>query len=93
MEEYTAAGIRPVRPASPSRPFHVLIVGGGIVGLTIAQACQQNGISYAVYERDEPGFRRQGWALTLHWCLNALERTIGEVRMREARKVSFPPCT
>ncbi|KAI1773839.1 FAD/NAD(P)-binding domain-containing protein [Hypoxylon cercidicola] len=59
------------------RPIHVLIAGGGIVGLTIAQGCRENGISYRVFERDMEDDRRQGWALTLHWCLNSLKRTIG----------------
>lgn len=60
--------------------MHVLIAGGGIVGLTIAQGCRENGIPYTLFERDTEGSRSQGWALTLHWCLDALERTIGPER-------------
>lgn len=37
------------------RPMKVLIVGGGIVGLTIAQGCRENGISYELFERDVEG--------------------------------------
>jgi 2-polyprenyl-6-methoxyphenol hydroxylase-like FAD-dependent oxidoreductase len=33
-------------------PFHVVIIGGGIGGLTLAQGLRQAGISTAVYERD-----------------------------------------
>jgi salicylate hydroxylase len=33
-------------------PFHVLIVGGGIGGLTLAQGLKRAGVSAAVYERD-----------------------------------------
>jgi cation diffusion facilitator CzcD-associated flavoprotein CzcO len=33
-------------------PFHVLIVGGGIGGLCLAQGLKKAGISVAVYERD-----------------------------------------
>jgi salicylate hydroxylase len=33
-------------------PFHVVIIGGGIGGLTLAQGLKQAGISAAVYERD-----------------------------------------
>ncbi|OTB09713.1 hypothetical protein K445DRAFT_71787 [Daldinia sp. EC12] len=57
--------------------MHVLICGGGIVGLTIAQGCRENGIPYTVFEKSIEGNLRQGWALTLHWCLSALKRTIG----------------
>jgi salicylate hydroxylase len=32
--------------------FHVIIIGGGIGGLTLAQGLKKNGISCAVYERD-----------------------------------------
>ncbi|KAF7912158.1 uncharacterized protein EAF01_001179 [Botrytis porri] len=56
----------------------VLIVGGGIVGLTLAQGCRENGIEFEIVEKDEHGKRAQGWAITLHWCLRSLERTIGE---------------
>lgn len=55
----------------------MLIIGGGIVGLTIAQGCRENGIPFEIFERDLPGERTQGWALTLHWTLRSLERTIG----------------
>jgi len=59
-------------------PLHVLIAGAGIVGLTLAQGCRQNGIRYTLFERDERKDERpQGWSLLLHWCLDALERTAG----------------
>lgn len=55
----------------------MLIIGAGIVGLTIAQGCRENAIPFEIFERDVKGSRAQGWALTLHWCLRSLERTIG----------------
>ncbi|KAH6649186.1 hypothetical protein BKA67DRAFT_521779 [Truncatella angustata] len=69
--------------STKQKPMHVLIAGGGIVGLTIAQGCRENGIPYTVFEKDIDENRRHGWALTLHWVLDALERTIGKERASE----------
>lgn len=41
-------------------------MGAGIVGLTLAQGCRENGIEFEIVERDETGKRAQGWAITLH---------------------------
>src|SRR5271169_3636964 len=60
-----------------SVPFHVLIIGGGIGGLTLAQGLKQAGVSAAVYERDRTltdrlqGYRvhiRPTGGLALHEC-------------------------
>jgi glycine/D-amino acid oxidase-like deaminating enzyme len=65
-------------PNNRSIPLHVLIVGAGIVGLTIAQGCRRQGIPFTIFEGDESRESRpQGWAVTLHWCLDSLRRTIG----------------
>jgi 2-polyprenyl-6-methoxyphenol hydroxylase-like FAD-dependent oxidoreductase len=72
-------------------PFHVLIIGGGIGGLTLAQGLKQAGISAAVYERDRTlTDRLQGYrvhisptgSLALHECLpphlfDIFDRTCG----------------
>ena len=61
-----------------TRPLHVVIIGGGIGGLTLAQGLKRAGISVAVYERDRTlGDRLQGYrvhisptgSLSLHECL------------------------
>lgn len=52
--------------ASNSYP-HVLIVGAGLSGLTLAQILRKNGVSYEIFERDESAdARAQGWAIALH---------------------------
>jgi salicylate hydroxylase len=72
-------------------PFHVLIIGGGIGGLTLAQGLQRAGTSVAVYERDRTlTDRLQGYRVhisptgsrALHECLpphlfEAFDRTCG----------------
>jgi 2-polyprenyl-6-methoxyphenol hydroxylase-like FAD-dependent oxidoreductase len=58
--------------------LHVLVIGGGIGGLCLAQGLKRMGISVAVYERDaSPDARLQGYRLNiepvgsqaLHACL------------------------
>lgn len=60
--------------------MHVVIIGGGVGGLCLAQGLRKAGISAAVHERDESaGFRDQGYRVSLkatgagalHECLPA----------------------
>ena len=53
----------------------LIIIGGGLVGLTLAQALNKAGILCAVYERDDaPEIEKGGgWAITVHWALQALK--------------------
>lgn len=47
--------------------MHVLIVGGGLGGLGLAQSLRKQGISFEIFERDENADSRfQGWAIGLH---------------------------
>jgi 2-polyprenyl-6-methoxyphenol hydroxylase-like FAD-dependent oxidoreductase len=82
------ASIAEARPV----PLHVVIIGGGIGGLTLAQGLKQSGVSCAVYERDRtPSDRVQGYrvhisptgSVALHDCLpphlfDAFVRTCGK---------------
>ena len=48
-------------------PFHVLIIGGGIGGLCLAQGLKKAGMSAAVYERDRtPTDRLQGYRVHIN---------------------------
>ena len=48
------------------KDFHVVIVGGGLGGLTLAQGLKKNGISCAVYEKDmSRADRLQGYRIVL----------------------------
>lgn len=60
--------------------LHVVVIGGGLGGLCLAQGLRKAGISATVYERDQSaGFRHQGYRISLkatgasalHECLPA----------------------
>ncbi|MBX6750156.1 MAG: NAD(P)-binding protein [Micromonosporaceae bacterium] len=47
-------------------PFHVVIIGGGLAGLCLAQGLFRSGISVTVYEADaSPEVRAQGYRISL----------------------------
>jgi 2-polyprenyl-6-methoxyphenol hydroxylase-like FAD-dependent oxidoreductase len=87
------------RQIIPSRLGHVIIIGGGIGGLTLAQGLVKAGISVAVYERDRTTTDRvQGYRVhinptgsrALHACLpahlfDAFDRSCG----RPGRGIRF----
>jgi 2-polyprenyl-6-methoxyphenol hydroxylase-like FAD-dependent oxidoreductase len=51
---------------TPAAPLHVLIIGGGIGGLCLAQGLKKAGIRVALYERDQSAqFRGQGYRITI----------------------------
>jgi 2-polyprenyl-6-methoxyphenol hydroxylase-like FAD-dependent oxidoreductase len=73
-----SVSIARAQPAPLQRPLHVLVIGGGIGGLALAQGLKKNGVSVAVYERDRtPTDRVQGYRVhinptgshALHECL------------------------
>jgi 2-polyprenyl-6-methoxyphenol hydroxylase-like FAD-dependent oxidoreductase len=77
---------------STTAPFHVVIIGGGLGGLCLAQGLHKAGIGVAVYERDRTRTDRlQGYRVhinpagsrALHQCMppdryNAFVATCGE---------------
>ena len=83
--------IKSIVAAAPA-PLHIVIIGGGIGGLTLAQGLKKSGVSAAVYERDRTRTDRlQGYrvhinptgSLALHECLpaslfDAFVRTCGK---------------
>jgi 2-polyprenyl-6-methoxyphenol hydroxylase-like FAD-dependent oxidoreductase len=73
-----------------SKSLHVLIAGAGVVGLTIAQGCRQRGIPFTIFEGvPDRSSRSEGWALTLHWSLRSIRRTIGPELARELPNASY----
>ncbi|KAH7064494.1 hypothetical protein BKA63DRAFT_572393 [Paraphoma chrysanthemicola] len=53
--------------------MHVLIVGAGLGGLSLAQNLRKQGVSFEIFERDpEKNSRSQGWAIALYSIIDAL---------------------
>ncbi|KAE8364681.1 hypothetical protein BDV27DRAFT_172200 [Aspergillus caelatus] len=70
----------------------VLIVGAGIVGLTLGQALKKKGIPFEIYERDPtPDARGQGWAITLHWALEYLQQMLPADVLARIQDVQVDP--
>ncbi|KAL4881555.1 hypothetical protein BJY04DRAFT_188335 [Aspergillus karnatakaensis] len=76
--------------ATPEDP--ILIVGAGLVGLTLGQALKQKGIPFQIYERDaNPSSRTQGWAITIHWALSYLESLLPESTLTKIQDAQVDP--
>lgn len=56
----------------------VLIIGGGLSGLSLAQSLKHQGIPYQLFERDTGKDDRvnQGWSISMHFCLPGLSRAM-----------------
>ncbi|KAK6844479.1 monooxygenase [Apiospora arundinis] len=55
-------------PTATKTP-HVLILGGGLGGLTLAQSLRKKGVSFEVFEKVHDEHQPQGWAIGLHTML------------------------
>lgn len=61
--------------AVPEKP--IIIIGAGLVGLTLAQGLKKRGFNFRIYDRDANiDERPAGWGITLHWALPALEECL-----------------
>lgn len=61
--------------SQPEQPLPVIIVGAGIVGLTLAQALKKHNIAYLIFERDAHHHARSsGWGLSI--CPEALRHCL-----------------
>src|SRR6266849_6226345 len=74
-------------------PLKVLIIGGGIGGLCLAQGLRESGISVAVYERDESAnFRSQGYRIHINpYGYHALKACLPENVFRLYEATSGEP--
>ncbi|KAJ6786154.1 hypothetical protein PWT90_00716 [Aphanocladium album] len=70
----------------------VIIIGAGVVGLSLAHGLKKNGVPFEIYERDEHiDARGHGWAITLHWVLPFLEELLDADMMKSLDDVQVDP--
>ncbi|KAM3578370.1 hypothetical protein VKS41_009116 [Umbelopsis sp. WA50703] len=70
----------------------VIIVGGGLAGLVLAQGLKKNGIAYEIYERDESdSSRSQGLSLSIHWALPYIEKCMDAEQFQRIGEASVNP--
>lgn len=56
---------------------HILIIGAGICGLSIAHGLQKAGIRYSIFEAEnQKTFRPKDWTMALHWSKPMLEELL-----------------
>lgn len=69
----------------------VIIVGAGVVGLSLAQALKQRGIPFEIYERDTHIDRATGWGITIHWALPALKACLPPALFAKLSTIQVDP--
>ena len=76
---------------NPNKP-HILIVGAGITGLTLAQSLKNHSIPFSIFERDPTVTARgRGWGLTIHWSLDSFISLLPEYIVKRFPEVYVDP--
>lgn len=71
----------------------VIIIGGGLAGLSLANSLQSQNVPFEVYERDEAfDSRAQGWGISIHFALQALKKCMPKEAFENlGEKISVNP--
>jgi glycine/D-amino acid oxidase-like deaminating enzyme len=76
----------------PNSQSPIIIIGAGIVGLSLAQALKKEGIPFQIYDRDAHlEARQQGWGISIYWALPALERCLPAEIFKELDGIQVDP--
>ena len=70
----------------------VLIAGGGLSGLVLAQGLKKNGIPFEIFERDESSDARgQGYSLSVHWAIPYIKSCMEPEHFKEIGEATVNP--
>ncbi|TVY40613.1 putative FAD-dependent monooxygenase [Lachnellula subtilissima] len=69
----------------------IIIVGAGVVGLTLAQSLKKQAIPFEIYERDTHIERAKGWGITIHWALPALKECLSPAIYERLSTIQVDP--
>lgn len=52
----------------------IIVIGAGLVGLTLAQGLKKAGFDFRIYDRDNSiDERPAGWGITMDWAMPSLQ--------------------
>lgn len=70
----------------------IIIIGAGLVGLTLAQGLRKAGFPFIVYDRDTSiNERPAGWGITVHWSLPSLYACLPEHLYNKIPSIQVDP--
>ncbi|KAF2703771.1 putative monooxygenase [Pleomassaria siparia CBS 279.74] len=70
----------------------IIIIGAGVVGLTLAHGLKRSNIPFQIYERDSSiSSRGQGWAITIHWALPFIQEMLDAQTLANIDGVQVDP--
>ncbi|KAH9897537.1 hypothetical protein F4778DRAFT_783115 [Xylariomycetidae sp. FL2044] len=73
-------------------PPIIIIVGAGVVGLSLAQALRQEAIDFQIFDSGQVrDLYTPGWGINLHWALPALQTCLPADMFREIDAIQLSP--
>lgn len=70
----------------------IIVIGGGLVGLTLAQGLKKAGFKFEIFDRDKSiDERPAGWGITMHWALASLQACLPPELFAKLQSIQVDP--